>query len=762
MLRKVLTLSLAAILVAGAAFAGPIATLSATNGAVEVPRGPMRNITTEGELSVASLGTDALPTGPSYFLKYDYLASPDLTELADWVYYGPMFTNTIGDSMFVLFEFPQRTRIYAVDIGWEDYFTYYNAAGGNQGTFKAFIADRNPANLADRPSRLVPFPDAPLSTTPTPIGTIRAETGEKQIYTGPGHTPYWYEWDRIFDSPDLPGGYIEYNAGEYACVGVMPKSMFGPYWGWSATYQPWLAQTVGSTWQIDTGNGLYHSGRTGRGSPMDMVLRMYVSYPDGFPAEFSSLQSLPSTVATNATVEVAVNVQDDADWSASTHSLSVNYKVGSSGTTQTGTITQQPLVYEFYKVNIIRNQAKGQFTYNAAAGDTVFYWFEATDADGLNSTSAMGSFVVMGSPDPTANVLIIDDSYPGVYAEVFQDYISGTLMNAYVWDVAANGGLSKSVLAANSWDGVIVASVAGGVLPDAAGENWSSHPLGDFINAGGNLIVLGADYLPYDYSGTDQQGNDIPVEFTYTAGDFAYDVLGVGAAMGELMIGTDALVDTMYVGASGDPVSGDFSATAFEATPTVPLNDLNFPYGTGVSVYSDYITEIAPSGATKIFWHEKSSLANAVRYSRADGGITVFFSFEPGDACTFDGTNFHPTSDYNTLMDNVFTHLGVTNVRAITDAPEAGALPTRYALEANYPNPFNPTTSIRFQVPQTGNVTLKVFNIQGQEVATLFDGNMAAGAKTVTFDGRNLASGVYLYQMQAGDFVQTRKMLLVK
>ncbi|MFZ5434234.1 MAG: T9SS type A sorting domain-containing protein [Calditrichota bacterium] len=85
-----------------------------------------------------------------------------------------------------------------------------------------------------------------------------------------------------------------------------------------------------------------------------------------------------------------------------------------------------------------------------------------------------------------------------------------------------------------------------------------------------------------------------------------------------------------------------------------------------------------------------------------------------------------------------------------------------YALYQNYPNPFNPTTQIRFDLAEAGFVTLKVYNPMGQEIATLVNGNLGAGAKTVEFDASGLPSGVYLYRLEAGKFSAVQKMMLMK
>ena len=86
-----------------------------------------------------------------------------------------------------------------------------------------------------------------------------------------------------------------------------------------------------------------------------------------------------------------------------------------------------------------------------------------------------------------------------------------------------------------------------------------------------------------------------------------------------------------------------------------------------------------------------------------------------------------------------------------------------YSLDQNYPNPFNPSTRISFAIPNNANVTLKVYDILGNEVAQLLSNEQrAAGRYEVNFDASNLASGTYIYKLQAGDFVQTKKMILLK
>jgi phosphatidylserine/phosphatidylglycerophosphate/cardiolipin synthase-like enzyme len=98
-----------------------------------------------------------------------------------------------------------------------------------------------------------------------------------------------------------------------------------------------------------------------------------------------------------------------------------------------------------------------------------------------------------------------------------------------------------------------------------------------------------------------------------------------------------------------------------------------------------------------------------------------------------------------------------------TSVKEIGSeIPYNYSLSQNYPNPFNPTTNIDFSIPTASKVALKVYNILGQEVATLVDGEMKAGNYQVNFNASNLSSGVYFYRLTAGSFVMNKKFTLLK
>jgi hypothetical protein len=89
-------------------------------------------------------------------------------------------------------------------------------------------------------------------------------------------------------------------------------------------------------------------------------------------------------------------------------------------------------------------------------------------------------------------------------------------------------------------------------------------------------------------------------------------------------------------------------------------------------------------------------------------------------------------------------------------------VPGHFSLEQNYPNPFNPTTTITFALPIKSFVSLRVFDALGREVATLVNDEFLAGRYSKKWDASGLPSGVYFYRLQAGSFVETRKLLLLK
>ncbi|HEY3296540.1 MAG TPA: carboxypeptidase regulatory-like domain-containing protein [bacterium] len=142
---------------------------------------------------------------------------------------------------------------------------------------------------------------------------------------------------------------------------------------------------------------------------------------------------------------------------------------------------------------------------------------------------------------------------------------------------------------------------------------------------------------------------------------------------------------------------------------------------------------------------------------------------EPGNSITITSTIVpaltHPL-DHTTMY--VYHNASGSPLPIQVDVGDVGAadrddhLPTVFALHAAYPNPFNPTTEIRYDVPKTEHVELRIYNALGQEVGRLVNGMQPAGRYAVSWNGQDVASGLYLCRMQAGSFVAMQKMLLMK
>lgn len=169
--------------------------------------------------------------------------------------------------------------------------------------------------------------------------------------------------------------------------------------------------------------------------------------------------------------------------------------------------------------------------------------------------------------------------------------------------------------------------------------------------------------------------------------------------------------------------------------------------------------------------------------------IDVWIQENHADYATLDGQTFDVTTDWQTITytttemsaddDNVKLTFVLGNVAlgdeiyidnvsmfytGTVDIEESIAIaqPSNYSISQNYPNPFNPSTVINYSIPKQSNVSIKVYDILGTEVATLMNEEKAIGNYSVKFDGSNLSSGLYFYKLQAGEFVGTKKMMLIK
>jgi hypothetical protein len=193
-------------------------------------------------------------------------------------------------------------------------------------------------------------------------------------------------------------------------------------------------------------------------------------------------------------------------------------------------------------------------------------------------------------------------------------------------------------------------------------------------------------------------------------------------------------------------------------------------YGGGVFFSSNNGTNWTPvnNGLTHRFIRALIMSGNNVFAGADTGG--VYFSSNNGQSWTAENDGL-TIGDYfkSFLIDNNYIFASMDNSvykRTLSEitgihSPQNN-IPDKYSLSQNYPNPFNPSTIINYQLPKSGEVKLTIYDAIGREVKILVNEKQNAGSYQVVFDGSNLPSGVYFYKLQAGDYIQTKKMGLIK
>jgi hypothetical protein len=225
---------------------------------------------------------------------------------------------------------------------------------------------------------------------------------------------------------------------------------------------------------------------------------------------------------------------------------------------------------------------------------------------------------------------------------------------------------------------------------------------------------------------------------------------------------------TPYVQPSGTPASTFVTGVfANGGCPSINKFDYIQPYNGAGAVVSHNFTDGGIGGAVLPpaagIWYERNEFVGVDSYRRVD--LTFPFGFNyVADTFAKSATG---VSDRSVFLAEVLNAFGVNvypGAATQTDTPGS----RRLVVEQNHPNPFNPSTTIRFTAPTRGEVSVRVYNLKGQLVRTLFDQVVEGGVATsVKWDGKDelgtaVSSGVYLYQVKGSDFSETKKMALVR
>ncbi len=283
-------------------------------------------------------------------------------------------------------------------------------------------------------------------------------------------------------------------------------------------------------------------------------------------------------------------------------------------------------------------------------------------------------------------------------------------------------------------------------------------------------MVAGEKNLLWDRRGDD--GAQVP------AGTYRYEVGAASAYGGEPVVSSTRFflplhyhADCGNTNAADDPFSIRGNAIAWGSSPSQTAREdaesVRYRF-TGLDPAAEYEV-IAEFAARDGIRRLQSLSASGIRLNQP---FRVTSSPERTPALALPKASYadgEVTISIDRLGDGpaIVTQLWIRQTGVGFSPAQVAQVPQRYTLLQNYPNPFNPSTTIRYALPEDAVVTLKVYNMNGQEVATLVNERQVAGSYEVRFDainvqGGRLASGVYLYQVRAGNFTETRKMVLLK
>lgn len=349
------------------------------------------------------------------------------------------------------------------------------------------------------------------------------------------------------------------------------------------------------------------------------------------------------------------------------------------------------------------------------------YVFAKDDANEHRFIIQWSRMRTLGSPQPqeTFEIILYDPAYytiPNGDGEILFQYYSITEVSGYYDD---NPYSTVGIESPNQEDGIQVVY-------------WNTYTDPAAAHVQNNRAYLFTTDFEYDPSITPQ----MIIELTYVSGSpiplgggtLYYEIFGEN--QGPVALNLDGWIDIVY---EGGPPRTIIQRALVNYQPGWQINrpDVFFPvpasYAAGnyemigrVGIYPDDI------------WDESS-------FPWAKSGDNVDKSFVP------------------------WVPAGVPDPFEIITKPETEiVIPEEYAVLGNYPNPFNPVTTIRFALPDAGKVSLSIYSVNGSLVATLVDGQRTAGVHDVTFDASDLASGIYFYRLTVGQFVDVGKMILMK
>lgn len=271
----------------------------------------------------------------------------------------------------------------------------------------------------------------------------------------------------------------------------------------------------------------------------------------------------------------------------------------------------------------------------------------------------------------------------------------------------------------------------------------------------GDIYVTGTSII-----GTDINNHDYVVLKYNPSGDLQWS---------ERYNGPDNYMDVPYI-VKLDPDKNIYiSGYSNDVGRNVDIVSLKY-IQSAPSAPTNLLLTVIQAGEIKLNWADNSLNEKSFKIQRKDNIDTAWALIDSVNAdvnqwtqagLTLGRTYYYRIYAVNSLGASINSN--IVNTIITSTGNESTGIPAEYALAQNYPNPFNPVTKINYDIPKDGKVNLKIYDINGREVAALINNEIhTAGYYSVTFNAGNLSSGIYFYRLIANDFIQTKKMLLIK
>ncbi len=539
----------------------------------------------------------------------------------------------------------------------------------------------------------------------------------------------WNTYDLEQDSVagiDLDSSQLDFWVGYSMDETGNPK-----IWQDGVYHYPWIDGSCRSfsTLHSQTAGKWYSNVQPGTDNWVAHMMQVEVVY-ESIPPIITDLPDLCDTFSESRTIWAQVIELEGEDFE-----VRLNFKTNSSESYQT--VIMEPDEDDYFWAII-----------EFLAGDTVFYNIQAENSSG-SQTSPEKFFVCVKAPQNT-EIIIIDDSGLGsgdLYTEAF-DSIGAAY---FYWNIEQHKGIDITVLHYSGFQTLIILDGREMILPVTDDSVQDIYAISGFLDSGGNLMLVDMDYL-YRW--------DIIGAGRFELGDFAYDYLGIEDFIGDpdddYNVDNGGMADTLLLSIADNPVTSAFSADSIAYGP--------IRYQVGDSIIENWADFIKPTNAAKEIL--KGAYSGNGMAVCLDGGHfrTATFLF-PMELAVND-------SEFVDLLDSTLAWLGENTTRldsasGLIQEKQAQGLQSSFRLNANYPNPFNPTTVISFNLSRKETVDLTVYNIKGEVVGTLVHRTMTPGNYTIDWNAVNecgipLPSGIYFYRLSTKKRSVTKKMILLR